>query len=323
MRKSCLSIAWLVLIFEPMLASENAQENRRSDDVTVENVEVIMSLERIQVSFLVRDSAGNLIRDLLVDDFQVLENGTAREIVVLRQQEVPISAVVMVDTSWSLGGFLENAVNTARDFFQGLERERSAFVLFSEKPRVLLDWEEKSTDLSSLLARVKRDGKTGLYDSVIWVAEKQFRRVSGKKLIILITDGIDTVSRKTFEDMMDATRKAGITLYPIIYTNHALSSYRQFLSGPSSRRPKSVSSNLHNFMVRQNQFIDQTLRFGGRTIFSNGFADLRKIYADIISEMKTHYILLYESASERFKDNRKVNVNTRRTHGKIFIEISQ
>ena len=109
------------------------------------------------------------------------KNDKPRSISALREEEVPISAVIAVDTSWSIGSFLTNAVTAAVDFFNGLEAEDPAVVLFSEKPRVLLDWGEKRDDLEQELNSVETDGKTALYDSVIWIAEKPLRRSIGQE----------------------------------------------------------------------------------------------------------------------------------------------
>lgn len=293
-------------------------------DLVVENVQIVVTLENIQLSFLARDPEGNFIRSLSASDFVLFENGRPQKIALLREEEIPISAVVMVDTSWSIGHFLENAVRTAVDFFKDLERERSAFVLFSESPRVVLNWQDPSTDLSGHLRNVKPDGKTALYDSVIWTAENLFQGRTGKRLIILFTDGIDTKSRASFEDMIRISREHGITLYPIIYTNHYIQDYRKRLSHANPPWGRRISLDFHSFIVQQNRFVDQSLRYGGRTIFSNAFADLRDIYTNIIQEMKSQYVMVYQSSLEDREGRlRDVKVQTRKVAGKIFINIGQ
>ena len=116
-----------------------------------EDINIVVQLEHVQLSFVVRDSRGDFVRNLSVDDFVPVENDRLQTISALREQEVSINAVIAVDTSWSIGSFLTNAVTTAVDFFNGLEAEDPAVVLFSEKPRVLLDWGEKQDDLEQEL----------------------------------------------------------------------------------------------------------------------------------------------------------------------------
>ncbi len=296
------------------------------NDIKIENVQVLMEVQDIQLTFLVRDSEGNFIRNLSAEDFLITENGHPQSIASLREQEVPISAIVMVDTSWSTAHFLANAAQVAVEFFKNLQAEPTQFVLFSEEPHRVIDWEQGAVDIASLIDRVKPDGKTALYDCVAEVAAKNFRGRQGKKLIILLTDGIDTVSKHSFQAMMTATRQAGVTLYPIIYTNHYIESYRKSLRKPGLQTWKSVSSDFHNLIVMQNRFIDQSLRYGGRAIFSNAFTDLKDIYGNIIHEMKSQYVMSYQSnrrgEESDSPDRRDVRVYTKKIPGKIFIEVS-
>lgn len=69
----------------------------------------------------------------------------------------------------------------------------------------------------------------------------------------------------------------------------------------------------------------ESLRHGGRVIFSDAFSDLDKIYRDIIHEMKSHYVMLYQSdeAGDSSQRSRNVEISTRRVPGKIFIDISR
>ena len=146
---------------------------------------------------------------------------------------------------------------------------------------------------------VETDGKTALYDSIIWIAENLFGDRSGKKVIILVTDGIDTLSRATFKEMMESTRQTGVTLYVIIYTNEHIQTYRENIRLLRSSRSDSISQDFHKFVISQNQFVDQVMRYGGRTIFSKAFADLHGVYGDIVREMRSRYVILYQSDSNR------------------------
>lgn len=303
--------------------AQDATQTEKDADSGISRVEVEMALEHIRVTFLVRDDQGHLIRDLSKDDFVVLENGRPQNITLLEEQVVPINVVVMVDTSWSLQDLLKNAVETAIDFFRGLENESAAVVRFSRTPELLLDWDERPQDIRSLMARVSSDGKTALYDSVIWVCRNVLKSRSGKKVVILISDGIDTASRASFRDMIRVSRQEGITVYPIIYTNQFIQNYRRELGDREAPIRSNISRVFHRFVVDQNRFLEQTRRYGGRTIFSDAFLDLRQIYADIIEEMKSHYVLYYQSDARAEDESHEVRMFTRRIPGRIFVEFSQ
>lgn len=303
--------------------AQDAAPKEKVDGAGTSRVEVEMAVEHIRVTFLVRDDRGHLIRNLSKDDFVVMENGRPQSITLLEEQEVPINVAVMVDTSWSLQDLLKNAVETAIDFFRGLENESAAVVRFSRTPELILDWDERPQDIRSLMARVSSDGKTALYDSVIWVCRNVLRSRSGKKVVVLISDGIDTASRASFREMIRISRQEGITVYPIIYTNQFIQNYRVELGDREAPVRSNISRAFHRFVVSQNRFLDQTRRYGGRTIFSDAFLDLRQIYRDIIEEMKSRYVLYYQSDGRDEEGSHEVRMFTRRVAGRIFVEFSQ
>ena len=303
--------------------AQDAAPKAKADSAGISRVEVEMALEHIRVTFLVRDDRGHLIRNLSKDDFVVLENGRPQNITLLEEQEVPINVAVMVDTSWSLQDLLKNAVETAIDFFRGLENESAAIVRFSRTPELILDWDERPEDIRSLMARVSSDGKTALYDSVIWACRNVLSSRPGKKVIVLISDGIDTASRASFREMIRISRQEEITVYPIIYTNQFIQNYRRELGDREAPVRSNISRAFHRFIVSQNRFLNQTRRYGGRTIFSDAFLDLRQIYRDIIEEMKSHYVLYYQSDGRDEDGSHEVRMFTRRVPGRIFVEFSQ
>ena len=313
----------LALGFPFSATAQDTAPTKTNDAAGTSRVEVEMALEHIRVTFLVRDDRGHLIRNLSKDDFVVMENGRPQTVTMLEEQEVPINVVVMVDTSWSLQDLLKNAVETAIDFFRGLENESAAVVRFSRTPELILDWDEKPQDIRSLMARVSSDGKTALYDSVIWVCRNVLSSRSGKKVVVLISDGIDTASRASFREMIRISRQEGVTVYPIIYTNQFIQNYRRELGDREAPVRSDISRAFHRFVVSQNRFLEQTRRYGGRTIFSDAFLDLRQIYRDIIEEMKSHYVLYYQSDARDDDGSHEVRMFTRRIPGRIFVEFSQ
>ena len=322
-RTSWIMTSLLVLGVSFPAPAQDAAPAEKDDGAGTSRVEVEMELEHIRVTFLVRDDRGHLIRNLSRDDFVILENGRPQNVTMLEEQEVPINVALMVDTSWSLQDLLKNALETAIDFFRGLENESVAIVRFSRTPELILDWDDRTHDIRSLMARVSSDGKTALYDSVIWVCRNVLKGRPGKKVIVVISDGIDTASRSGFREMINVSRQGGITVYPIIYTNQFIQNYRSELGNREAPVRSDISRAFHRFVVAQNRFLEQTRRYGGRTIFSEAFLDLRQIYTDIIDEMKSHYVLYYQSDAGEADESREVRMFTRRIPGKIFVEISR
>lgn len=297
--------------------------------VQVDDIQVHVEVKHIELSFVVRDKNGGYVPGLSARDFALWEDGSEKAIVALREQKVPINTLILIDTSISIGPHLASAVQSALDFFGGLENESTALAVFSESPRIILDWDQKRSDLSSVMGELQLEGKTALYDSVISVAQSLFPRREGKKLLLLFTDGINTMGSATFRDMIEVTRDLGVTLYPILYTNDAIEDVRrkmQLHRARPGRLISGISRHFQSYILLQNEFEVESLRYGGRVIFSDSFSDLREIYGDIIREMKSHYVMLYESDTSdkpAAPPPHQVEISTRRIPGKIFINISR
>jgi hypothetical protein len=117
MRIACFFLVLIWMIQVSLLAA-SPQEKARSEpqepvvpkethaDLAVEQVQVLMELETIQLKFLVRDSEGSFMPNLTAQDLTVIENGQEQNIALLKEQQVPIRTVVMVDNSYSTSQFL-------------------------------------------------------------------------------------------------------------------------------------------------------------------------------------------------------------------------
>ncbi|HEY2931361.1 MAG TPA: VWA domain-containing protein [Acidobacteriota bacterium] len=255
--------------------------------ISVEDMKI--RIESMQLMFLVRDGNGNLIQNLKASDFQLTENGEVKQISVVQQRDIPLNACIMVDTSWSIGWLVDNVVKTASQFFQGLTKDKTSVVYFSERPRVVRDWSTQIDDVP--FRNVKLEGRTALYDSLLWVMNQHFKDVYGKKLVFLITDGIDNASRASIQEVFKTAREKGIVVYAIMYTNPVIQNLRQrLLVGKSIR---GISKPLERIITLQNAFIESTLRHGGRTIFSNSFADMENVYRGVVDETKSQYVLTF------------------------------
>jgi VWFA-related protein len=285
--------------------------------ISVEDLQI--KIESVQLLFLVRDGNGNLIQNLRTSDFQLTENGEERPIAVTQQKDVPINACIVVDTSWSIGSMLDNVVKTASEFFSGLTHDRTSVVFFSEHPRVVADWSMGMNQ--EPFRNVKLEGRTALYDSLLWIMNSHFKDVAGKKLILLITDGIDNMSRASVQDMFQTAHDRGIVVYAIIYTNPVIESLRHRLLG--GKVSNGVSPALQKMIQAQNTFIDKTLRYGGRTIFSNAFADMHNIYQRVIDETKSQYVLSFPTPREEI-NKRDIKFLIRpEIPGRILVQISR
>ncbi|HEX3577044.1 MAG TPA: VWA domain-containing protein, partial [Thermoanaerobaculia bacterium] len=159
----------------------------------------------IELPVMVTDRAGLPVTDLKQPDFTVLEQGKPQKITSFNYaSNLPIAAGVLIDHSGSMKPRMEQAKSAALEFFKKIMRpgDRAfvtgfAFDAKSASPFV--------TDVSSLQSQVnaipEASGGTALYDAIV-TGLYRFRTLQGRRALIILTDGEDTTSRTSYEDML-------------------------------------------------------------------------------------------------------------------------
>ncbi len=235
--------------------------------------------EAVDVDFVelfasVLDRRGRPVTDLAAEDFRVLEDGN--EQTVRRFEKVdslPIHAGVMIDTSASMLEELSDAEAAAHRFFREIltPLDRAAVITFADAPRLAVRFTGNLEVLAGGLAGLKAEGETRFYDSLAF-ALHYFSGVRGKRALILLTDGDDSESRYRFEEVLDYARRTGVTIYAI------------GLNVPSNP----VDAGVH---------LDQLAReTGGRSFRIHGAKELASIYETIRQELRSQYLLAYQSS---------------------------
>jgi VWFA-related protein len=238
--------------------------------------------EQLKVQFVelfttVVDGKGRPVAGLAKNDFKVFEDGAEQQVVRFELvQDVPIYAGILLDTSGSMGDGdkLGAAVKGALQFFQTVIRpkDRATVITFSDQPNLAVRFTNQEPLLAGGLAGLKADGNTALYDSLIY-ALHYFGGIKGKRAIILLSDGRDEGSRYTYNDALEYARRSGVALYTV------------GLSLTTSRDT--------DVRLKLNQLAEET---GGRAFFIDRAAALAEVYKSIESEVRSQYLLAYQSS---------------------------
>jgi Ca-activated chloride channel family protein len=233
-------------------------------------------LEEVKVQFVELYSSvlgrdGRPVQGLGKDDFQVYEDGVKQQIARFEEVEnLPIHIGVMIDTSASMIGILDDVRKAALSFFQrSLEpKDRAAVITFSSFPRLAVELTADKTQLGRGLAGLAPEGKTALYDSVMF-GLYYFAGIKGQRAILLLSDGRDEGSRFDFEQTLDYARRAGVTLYTI--------GYRLGDLGARGKLQK---------------LAEET---GGSSFFIDDNDGIAKVYESIEREMRSQLLIAYQS----------------------------
>ncbi len=178
--------------------------------------------EAIEVDFVelyagIQDGRGRPIEDLRLEDFEVLEDGLPQRLLRLETVDnLPINAAVVLDTSTSMEEEIEQVERAAAEFFERViqPKDRAAVVVFSDVAQLRVPLTNDLDELRAGLSGIEPEGYTSLYDSVIY-GLYYLTGLSGKRALILISDGEDSRSDFDFDETLDFARRSGIAVYTI------------------------------------------------------------------------------------------------------------
>ena len=167
----------------------------------------------LQQLYVVIDRGGQRANDLKREDFTILDDGVPHEIITFERGEIPFTAVLLVDSSTSMSGRLRTAIDGAKTFVGGMKRlDEAKMILFSD--RILL--ETPFTSVPSILtlglSGVQPQGGTALNDA-LYLGLKRLEGRQGRKVVVLVSDGVDIESVLTMEQVQKIARQNQAVLY--------------------------------------------------------------------------------------------------------------
>lgn len=230
-------------------------------------------VELVELYASVLDGAGRPVTDLGVGEFKVLEDGAEQEIRRFeRVTDRPVHVVLMVDSSASMAERIEAVRGAAAGFLSRImtPRDRAAVVAFSDRAARDVEFTDDPDDLGIELASLQAERGTALYDNLISVLY-HLNGVQGQRAVVLLSDGEDRSSSYTFAEAREFARASGVAIYPI--------GIELPRTGLLTRRELSILAS----------------ESGGRSFFVDDVADLDRVYQAIEDELRSKYLLVYQS----------------------------
>ncbi|MCP4658978.1 MAG: VWA domain-containing protein [bacterium] len=252
-------------------------------------------IDELRVDFVelyttVVDRKGSFVEELRREEVTVIEDGTEQEIRRFEKvRDLPIRAGLVIDTSTSMLEVVPDVRRAAHRFLETVltPRDRAALITFADQPELAVRFTSDQEVLAGGLAGLVAEGETALYDTIIF-ALHYFSGLRGKRAIIILTDGEDSCSTYTFEDAIDFARRTGVAIYVV------------GLEMPTD----------HLIYSRMLQLARET---GGDCIFIDRVSELTKVYESIQEELRSQYLIAYQSSQAKDGDAfRRVEVKIRR-----------
>lgn len=270
----------------------------------------------------VRNKQGGLVSTLTQNDFELAEDGKPQTIKYFsRETDIPLTMGLLIDVSGSQQNLIEVERQAGAEFFKSMMRKKDeAFLIsFGADSDLLQDLTASPQVLERGLSRLKlnmgysgptagpvptmnKQRGTVLYDAVYLAAHDMLAQESGRKAIILITDGEDYGSKLNIKQAIEAAQKADAIIYSIMYVDRAF--YGGFQLGSSGGGPLK-------------QLSEET---GGRVFNVGGKNTLPAIFQQIQDEMRTQYLIGYTPTNEKRDGTyRKIDLKTHDKDQKVQV----
>jgi len=254
----------------------------------------------VRVPVTVLDENGRSVLGLHAEDFRLFDDGKEMPIRNFVLDPAPVNVVFLLDTSGSVKEELNQIRYAVIRFAQHFEKDdRISIVSFSDRMRTLQDWTNDAGDILKALRRLEQGYRTALYDSLVATAKDKFKGVQGKRVILLLTDGLDNESETTYDEAMNRLIDLDVVLYIVSRTRLVQSKVEQ------SERIEFLDRVLKNVLDDDTSFVDTYFREketamnylaevnGGRAFYPVQLEELGQTYVRIAQELKNQYVMTF------------------------------
>src|ERR1700756_1901940 len=236
---------------------------------------VKVDVRLVNVFVTVTDSHGAPIGRLTKDNFRLSEDGIEQKISVFdKESALPLSIIMAIDTSLSTKKDLPLELASARRFAHTILRpvDNLSIFEFSEIVNEVVPFTPDLKTIDRGIDRIRVGSATALYDA-LYLGPQALQKRQGRKVMVVITDGGDTVSKEDYRDAVRAAQEAEAIVYSLIVVPVEASAGRD-------------TGGEHALI----QLSEDT---GGKYYYASSMPQLDEAFRQISDELRTQYLLAY------------------------------
>ena len=231
----------------------------------------------------VDDAKGQFVPDLKQDNFKVYEDKVEQRISVFTREDIPVSMGLVIDNSGSMREKRSQVNSAALTFVKTSNPQDEVFVVnFNDDYYLDLDrdFTNDPKELQEALERIDSRGSTALYDAVVGSLDHLKKAHKDKKVLLVVTDGDDDASRKSFQYTIKAAQESNALIYAV----GVFSEYDQSHDKRMVRNSKKILT----------QLAEAT---GGAAYFPNSLDEVQPICTMIAHDIRNQYTVAYYSTN--------------------------
>jgi VWFA-related protein len=257
-------------------------------------------VDLVSLNVIVTDNRDKFVTGLTEKNFSVFEDGIQQDVSFFAAANVPLDLAILLDMSSSMSDKMTTVQEAAVGFASHLhEGDRVSVIGIRDSSRTLHDLDGDVKGACEAIRRTTAGGGTALYNA-LYTTIKHMQKVHAadgdlrRQAIALLTDGDDTTSIVSYDDVLALAKQAGIAIYTIAlkspYPSIALTSQKYFSESEFAMRSLAQET-------------------GARAFFPSDITQLAGVYSMITDELSNQYALGYTSNNPKQDGSfRRVNV---------------
>jgi Ca-activated chloride channel family protein len=254
----------------------------------------------VDVLFTVFDKQNRIVPTLNESDFTVADDGQPQRILFFnRQSDLPLRVGLLMDTSNSIRSRLKFEQEAAIDFLYTVirrDRDQTFLMTIEDDPELVVRATSDLNTVRDAILRQRAGGGTALYDAIYRSAEEMTRlpiptggQLDMRRVLVVISDGDDTLSRHSRGEALDMAQRAGIVIYTISTSTEWVVSDNNSRAAQTAQRKYLKTQGDKDLETFANDS-------GGRSFFPYLVDDLAGSFAAIGDELRNQYSLAYVPA---------------------------
>ncbi len=273
---------------------------KKAEDLPDYSLKVNVPL--VNVDVLVTTKDGQFVPGLKKDNFKVLEDGVQQQVSHFNVSQAPITAVLLVEYASTNYVFMMQALQASYAFANTLKKDDWVAVAYYDmQPHILVDFTQDKKAIFGALNQLRIPGfaETNLFDALYDTLDR-LDRIEGKKYVILVTTGIDTFSKLTYDKILKKVKDTkDVTIFPIS-VGFIVREYCEVHPGYCrNEHGMGIPVGHMDYLQGDNEMRTFAAMTGGRAYFPRFEGELPELFGDISSDIRNQYTLSYSPTNTK------------------------
>ncbi|MFY9979031.1 MAG: VWA domain-containing protein [Candidatus Sulfotelmatobacter sp.] len=254
----------------------------------------------VNVDVMVTTKSGQFVPGLKKDNFRLFEDGSPQQISDFSVTKAPITAVLLVEFGATNYRFMIDALQASYAFAGTLQKgDWVAVSYYDMLPHILVDFTQDKRSIYGALNELRIPGfsETNEFDALYDTLDR-LDRVEGKKYVILVSTGVDTFSRITYDKILKKVKDTpNVTIFPISVGWIIREMYEA--SGRAAPRGMGIPISNMDYLQADNEMRTFAAMTGGRAYFPRFQAEYGEDFQDIGNDIRNQYSLAYHPTNAK------------------------